>query len=142
MISGFFGEYRWLSNFYPTVVYFDGMRFRTVEHAYQAAKTDDIEKKIEIQKCGSAGEAKKIGKTVELRPNWDNERLRVMEILVRRKFSTNEYLAKKLIETGNQKLEETNTWGDTYWGVCDGTGENHLGTLIMKVRSELQEDGK
>ena len=57
---------------------------------------------------------------------------------VNAKFSTNESLKKRLLETGDEELIEGNTWNDTYWGVCKGVGLNKLGEILMRVREELK----
>ena len=57
------------------------------------------------------------------------------------KFSCNFYLLHKLLTTGDAKIVEGNTWGDTFWGVCGGVGENHLGKVLMRIRAELQNKG-
>jgi predicted NAD-dependent protein-ADP-ribosyltransferase YbiA (DUF1768 family) len=62
-----------------------------------------------------------------------------MEDLSRQKFSHPE-LRQKLLDTGSCTLVEGNTWGDTFWGVCDGVGENHLGKLLMTIRADLESD--
>ena len=136
MINEFKSEHRFLSNFWPAVVTLDDMEFPTVEHAYVAAKTLDLEKRAEIQKVSTAGQVKRLGRSIELRPDWDDVKLEVMEDLVRQKFQHPE-LAELLIATGDQELVEGNTWGDTFWGVCFDVGENHLGLILMKVRDEL-----
>ena len=58
------------------------------------------------------------------------------------KVYQNDDLADCLVDTGDQPLIEGNTWGDRFWGVCGGTGMNHLGRLLMEVREELQADYK
>lgn len=137
-ILGFFKEYRFLSNFYQlkNPIVLDSISFPTVEHVYQASKTLDLDKRMEFSLL-TAGQAKKLGQTVELRPDWESIKLDIMEALVRSKFRTNKDLADLLIQTGDVYLEETNTWNDTFWGVCNGVGENHLGKILMKVRGEL-----
>ena len=47
-----------------------------------------------------------------------------------------------LIQTGDSVLIEGNTWGDRVWGVCNGVGENRLGRILMKIRSELNQGEK
>lgn len=139
MINEFKGEYRFLSNFYACDIELDGVIYPTVEHAYQAAKTLDPEyRKLFADRKLAPGGAKRMGKQVPLRPDWDSIKLGIMESLVRQKFDT--HLALQLIETGDQQLVESNWWGDTFWGVCEGVGENHLGKILMKVRKELQEE--
>ena len=71
------------------------------------------------------------------RDNWSRIKNDVMLKLLRRKFVSGSHYATLLLDTGGAELIEGNTWGDTYWGVCDGVGENHLGKLLMLVRDEL-----
>ena len=134
-IDKFDGEYRWLSNFYPCYVSWEGLLFPTVEHAYQAAKSSDLEVWKYFQGV-DAKQAKRKGKTTKIRPDWDASKLAVMEHLLRQKFSQNDF-KQRLIETGDAELIEGNWWGDTFWGVCKGVGENHLGKLLMQIRAEL-----
>ena len=130
--------YEFLSNFYPAIVCLDGELYRTVEHAYQAAKTLDLEKRKQIQSVIKPGYAKKLGKNVVLRDNWNEMKLTAMKELLIYKFSTYE-LRIKLLATLSEELVEGNWWGDTYWGVCRGQGQNHLGRLLMEIRSEAQK---
>ena len=136
-ISKFSGTYRFLSNFFPSQMLIDGEFYDTVEHAYQAAKTDDPEKKKEIREAFSAGKAKKLGQRAELVEGWEEKKFEVMERLVREKFKQNQKIAMELAATGDKQLIEGNTWGDTIWGVCGGVGENNLGKILMRVRDEL-----
>ena len=137
MIKEFSGEYQFLSNFEPCVVYLDGMEFPTVEHAYQAAKTLDPQQKEVIQQCETASQSKRMGRRVTIRPDWEDIKLGVMEVLLVQKFKGYEHFKEALLATGNRDIEEGNWWGDTFWGVCKGEGENHLGNLLMKIRKEL-----
>jgi hypothetical protein len=139
-IFGFFEEYRFLSNFYPAKVEFDGLEYSSTEHAYQAAKTDDPAERRRIRETQKFGEAKRLGKKVKIRPDWEKVKFEVMEDLVRQKFTKHKELKEKLLETGDQYLEETNTWGDKIWGVCKGVGQNHLGKILMKIRGELRNE--
>ena len=136
MIDSFKGENRFLSNFWPAEVELDGMLFPTVEHAYVAAKTLDPEKRAEIRLVNTPGQVKRLGRTLDLRADWDEVKLGIMEGLVRQKFQHPE-LAALLLATGDQELVEGNTWDDTFWGVCFDVGCNHLGLILMKVRDEL-----
>jgi len=136
MIDSFKGENRFLSNFWPAKVVLDDMTFASVEHAYVATKTLDMLKRKEIQSVPTPGQVKRLGRTLVLRPDWDEVKLGVMEDLVRQKFQHPE-LAKLLLAAGEQELVEGNTWGDTFWGECFGSGANHLGKILMKVRDEL-----
>ena len=137
-VKGFFGPYRWLSNFYPAVTKYQFATFPTSENAYQfaKAKTATPEFMQKMIHC-SAGESKRIGQTVKLRPDWDEVRVALMFDIIYDKFNRNDDLYFKLINTGNKYLEETNDWGDQFWGVCDGYGQNMLGFVLMEVRSAL-----
>jgi N-glycosidase YbiA len=138
-IYGFFGDHRFLSNFHLCNVEFEGMCYPSSENAYMAAKTSDLNLKKVLQTM-SPKKAKSYGRTVPLRENWDSIRLEVMEKVLLVKFSTNPSLREKLLETGDKYLEETNWWKDTFWGVCNGKGENNLGKILMKVREKLRLD--
>ncbi len=137
-IKGFRGGYRWLSNFWPATVTLDGITYPTTEHAYQAAKTLDPEIRQQIAALDKPGKTKRFARKIQIRPDWDNVKLAVMEDLIRQKFNIPE-LREKLLATGDAYIEETNTWGDRFYGVSGGVGLNHLGKIIMKVRDELQK---
>lgn len=139
MINSFTGEYRFLSNFWPAEVQMYGVAYPTVEHAYQASKTNNPKLRETIRACPTPGEAKRKGKQLVIRQDWFTFRLQAMETLLRRKFSIPE-LKEKLLSTGEEDLVEGNNWGDTFWGVCLNQGENNLGKLLMKIRQELQEE--
>lgn len=136
-IDSFRGEYRWLSNFWPVDVQLDGMTFPSVEHGYVAAKTTDLARRADVQVCGSPGAAKRLGRYMPLRHDWGAVRLPVMRDLLWQKFSHQD-LRMRLMSTGDAVLVEGNTWGDTFWGVCNGLGENHLGELLMEIRDCLR----
>jgi ribA/ribD-fused uncharacterized protein len=136
-ITSFSGEYRWLSNFYRCNVILDDIIYPSVEHAYQAAKTLNLRDRELIRRKPTAGMAKRYGKIVVMRPDWNDVRLAIMEDLVRQKFLTSS-MERLLLSTGDAELIEGNYWGDTFWGVCRGVGENHLGKILMKIREELK----
>ncbi len=137
-IVEFSGANRFLSNFWPAPLDYDGIRYPTAEHAYQAAKTLDLEARARIAALPTAADAKREGKKVEMRPDWDQVKDQVMLDIVRAKFQQNPELAAKLRATGSVDLVEGNTWGDTYWGVSGGVGRNQLGKTLMTVRGEAE----
>lgn len=137
MINSFSGGYRFLSNFFFSPVVLDDIEYRTVEHAYQAAKTHDLAMRTRIRLADTPGEAKRLGRKVVLRPEWETVKLDVMYWLVQQKFS-NPALKRLLLATGEAELIEGNSWGDTFWGVSKGVGENHLGRILMRVRDALR----
>ena len=139
IIDRFMGKYWFLSNFYPAPVEMDGKIWPTVEHAYQACKTNDPVVRGRILMAAKPGTAKYLGQRVKLRQDREDMKLDVMKILVTRKFKDQE-LAKKLLATKDIQLVEGNYWGDTFWGVYNGSGENHLGKILMEVRGKLQRE--
>lgn len=142
-IVSFEGKYAFLSNFYPAKIHIENKEFGfydeypTAEHAYQASKAFMVTEKEQIKSASTPGLAKKYGKFIRMRSDWDEVKLETMEEIVRIKFEMNPDLAQLLVDTGDMKLVEGNWWHDTYWGVCNGRGHNHLGKILMKVREEL-----
>lgn len=139
MIDKFRGKYFYMSNFAPCRVEYDGIVYPTVEHAFQAAKCADPEERKIFEYVDTPAEAKKWGRQVKLREDWESVKVSIMEDLVRQKFKNTEY-RNNLISTGNEPITEGNTHGDTFWGVCWGKGENNLGKIIMKIREEILND--
>ena len=139
-IHCFRNEYRFLSNFWDAPVTYKGLTYRNAEAAFQAQKCLTEEEKVQFTTLRS-NEAKRLGRNVQLRPNWENVKLPIMEEILRAKFTQNEELKTLLLATGELVLEEGNTWGDTFWGVDAKTreGRNHLGRILMRIRKELQE---
>lgn len=134
-ISTFKGDYFFLSNFYVVPVFYQGIRFESSEAAFQAAKCPERMQDF----CGLNPQmAKRLGRRVALRPDWEEVKYNVMYQICKAKFLQNPELVKRLIETGDAELVEGNTWGDKVWGVCNGAGENHLGKVLMRIREELR----
>ena len=144
MISVFDGQYMFLSNFYNASCTFEGKIYPTVEHAFQAAKTLIPEEREEIRKAETPGKAKRMGRAVTLRPDWEEVKTDVMRECLRSKFRFAP-LAIDLINTGDEELVEGNTWHDNCWGNCtceqcaNKPGENRLGKLLMEIREELRQ---
>ena len=138
-IISFRGPYSFLSNFYQCdIILFDGL-YNSVEHAYQASKTLNVQERTDIRYASSPKKAKQLGKFVTLIDDWENKKIDIMRELITQKFSSKE-LSKKLIATGNAPIIEINWHGDKYWGVdMRGNGENNLGKLLMECRQKLIE---
>lgn len=139
-ILGFQGEYRWLSNFWPCYIIYQGMEYPSVEHAYCAAKCDEEEDRVRFQNPTdvTASQAKRRCREMKIRSDWDSIKLEIMRDLIKQKFSLrNKKLMNDLIATDDAYIEETNYWNDTFCGVCKGVGENNLGKIIMARRAEL-----
>lgn len=136
VITEFRGDNFFLSNFFVAPIFYQGVRFENNEAAFQAAKCPERMREF----CGlSPQKAKRLGRSVELRPDWEEVKYDVMYQVCKAKFLQNPDLARKLVETGDAELVEGNTWGDKVWGVCDGVGENNLGKTLMRIRDELQK---
>lgn len=142
IISQFRGENYFLSNFYPCEIEFRGILYPSVEHAYMSAKNDSLWWKSYCSDINvSAADVKTRSRSIELVENWDDNRLNLMEELLQYKFSK-EPCKSKLLNTGEAIIEEGNNWNDVYWGIClkTGLGENHLGKIIMKIRTNLRDE--
>lgn len=136
MINSFTGKYAFLSNFWNCNIHYEGIDYPSSEHAYQAAKSLDPAIRQSIARLSSAGKAKRAGMAIDLRPNWEQIKLAVMQDILEIKFQDSD-LKQRLINTGNEESIEGNTWGDIFLGVCRREGENWLGVLLMRLRERL-----
>jgi ribA/ribD-fused uncharacterized protein len=140
--KSFKGPNLFLSNFTPCSVELDGVTYPSVEHAYQAAKTTDPNiRALFLIPNLTAGKTKRMAKTLKIREDWNDIRVSVMESLLRQKFASGSEFAKKLIALEGD-IVEGNYWHDNFWGSCTcekcgNTGENTLGKLLMRLRTEL-----
>lgn len=134
-IIHFEGEYKFLSNFWRSPMKVRNYSFQNGESAFQGFK--DMKRITEFESI-KPSEAKKLGRKVKLRDDWEWIKNGIMEEVVRAKFTQNRELADKLLATENRLLVEGNWWNDRIWGVSNGTGENRLGEILMNVRLELQ----
>lgn len=128
-----------LSNFFCSPVEHEGLVYPSIEHAFQAAKTSDHYLRITIKDAKTPGEAKRMGRNLKLREDWEEVKISIMKDLLREKFSSGT-LFKRLIDTGEAILIEGNHWHDNFWGNCtcdrckDIEGQNQLGKLLMEIR--------
>ena len=142
VVDAFSGDYDFLSNFYPVNIFTEGFTFKSVEHAYQASKSNSHAdwKLIESLGADQAGKAKRLGRKFKLRRNWDLVKISLMRRFLEMKFLDPE-LREKLLATGDAELIEGNYWHDNYWGDCRCDkckhipGFNNLGKLLMRLRS-------
>ncbi len=143
-IYSFRGEYQFLSNFYPCAVEYDGLVFKSLESAFQAAKCDHPADRAQFQPLGAA-EAKRVGRSIKLRGDWERVKLPILSQLVILKFATHPALLERLLSTGDANLSEGNTWHDNFYGNCscercrDVQGQNHLGRTLMAFRDKLRK---
>lgn len=144
MITSFEGKYSFLSNFYACQTEYHNVKYPTSEHAYQAAKTANPIQKEAIRKADTPDDAKRLGRRVEIKSNWDEIKDEVMYEIVSNKFK-NKRMQAKLLATENEILVEGNYWHDNYWGSCicpkclQKPKGNVLGKILMRVRKELKE---
>jgi ribA/ribD-fused uncharacterized protein len=140
-IIEFRGEYRWLSNFAEAEVEWEGRKYPTTEHAYQAAKTTIVEEIEHVRQASTPGRARRRGQKVTMRNDWDEVKVGVMKNLLEQKFQITEY-RDLLLATGGHHLMEGNSWGDSFWGVSldTGMGTNHLGRILMDIRDQLYKE--
>ena len=146
-INKFRGKYFFLSNFYGHLVEYDGLTYKNNEAAFQSAK---VPKGKQVRSRGGQlvtrdlftdlepNEAKRLGRQVALRDDWENVKLKVMATIVTNKFK-DPALRKKLLDTGDADLVEGNTWHDQEWGAYKGVGNNYLGKILMVVREHIKE---
>jgi len=137
-IGSFFGQYRFLSNFYMVPIELGNVQYESSEHAYQAAKTKDKKMRKKIARQPTAWQAKQLGQEIELREDWEERKVEIMYRILRAKFTQHKKLKEMLLATGDAELIEGNTWQDYFWGVCQGKGKNMLGKLLMLLRIELK----
>lgn len=137
MIDKFSGDHEFLSNFYPHPFYIYGLRFATVEHAFQAYKMTNAKDARLVYEQPTPGLAKRLARSLPKRDDWEQIKNRVMYECCREKFY-DPHLGRLLQATCDEELVEGNTWGDHYWGVCKGVGQNHLGQILMRIRTELR----
>ena len=139
MIDNFRDAYAFLSNFYDVPVEYNGLCFCNSEAAFQAQKTVDETERVQFTNL-DASNAKRLGRIISLRDDWERVKIQVMYEVCYAKFIQNPRLAKWLIETGDEILVEGNTWNDKFWGVCNGEGANNLGKILIAIRTELSFD--
>lgn len=145
MIAVFEGDFEFLSNFFPSPIVHEGITYPTNEHFFQAMKTLDPLERKSVANAATPGRAKRLGRKIALRSDWEAIKSDVMLQGLRLKFA-NPVLAEKLLATGNKILVEGTTWHDNEWGDCSCDkckhipGQNKLGKLLMQVREELRNN--
>ena len=130
----FRGEYTFLSNMFPCEVLWEGKAYKSSESVYQMMKCANESDKTMFQGLNGY-QAKKMGRHVRMRRDWNEIKLGVMREVLDAKFD-NPWLAEKLMKVEGNIVED-NHWHDRYWGRCNGEGLNHLGKLLMEVRDAL-----
>ena len=129
----------YLRNDYPCDIEYQGLIFPSVEHAFQAAKTEDPDDHQEILDASSIREAKKIGRGFIIDVNdWEARKVSVMHRFIWQKFSENTILGKSLVNTYPTKIIMISE-KDSFWGMNKNmVGQNQLGEILMTVRDDLR----
>lgn len=141
IIKEFKNEYRWLSNFYPCDIEYKDIVYPSIEHFYVAMKTTDPDLRKEISLIETPGKVKRFGRKLDIRENWEDIKISIMEHALKTKFN-NPKFKKLLLDTEDDKIIEGNLWHDNFWGSCycdkcGDKGKNILGKLIMKIRKSF-----
>lgn len=137
-----FVESRWsyLSPFSAHTVRIWGETFATLEHAYHAARIKPGPERDAIKNATSPKDAWRVAQKYKndptfAVPNFDKDA--VMEELMRAKLAQHQDIADILMESGDRDLIKVYDT-DYYWGTgADGSGENRMGKIWMKLRSEI-----
>ncbi len=136
------GNYYYLSNYAACFVECFGKSWPTAEHAYQAQKFPRNKSiQFRIRRAGSPHAAKQLARMYDRfkDPCWADKKLACMETVLRAKLAQHTFIREGLLSTGNSDIVE-NSPCDTFWGSgSDWKGQNHLGKIWMKLRSELAE---
>ena len=140
MVLEFKDDYYFLSNMYPCKIIYKDIEFKSAESLFQALKSTNMEDFKKFKDLNGY-EAKKLGRQIKLREDWNEIRVNAMYNVLKLKFNQNIELGYKLKATGRRELIEGNNWNDKFWGVNlkDNKGENHLGKLLMRIREELRK---
>ena len=139
VVDDFHGQHAFLGNFFPAKVEVDGLVYANAEAAYQASKCAAPAQRRRFAELTSPTAARRLGAQVTTDADWPARRVDAMARVLRAKFA-NPDLRDQLLATGNARLVFINAWGDAFWGVCDGAGENHLGRLLEQLRAQLAGD--
>jgi ribA/ribD-fused uncharacterized protein len=140
-ILTFAPQYHFLSNAAPAPVWLDQVLYAHVDVAYQAAKSDDPDTRAWIRDAPTVRQVWWRGRTVKLPDDWDERRVAIMQKLLHQKFTQHPALQARLLATGEAVLVyESRRACDTFWGTCEGRGENILGVLLMELRTTLQRE--
>ena len=147
MPKSFSGPLAFLSNFFECRICLrpqsdhESYVFRNAEAAFQFLKAPPDSRLMAYGalRLANGPQARRIGRSLPLIPDWRTRRVAAMQAVIHAKFAQNPQLAVRLVENTPTVISEGNSWGDTFWGVdaATGRGENHLGRLLMAER-EIQ----
>jgi ribA/ribD-fused uncharacterized protein len=149
--------FRYFSHFHPSPIELDGEKWPTVEHYYQAQRSDDPAYRQAIRETASAGKVKHLSLSPDKkskgvkrswflrnnarpRADWAEVKLDIMRKADWAKFTQNAELGEILLATADAELVEDSPW-DAFWGGgADGNGFNWAGKILMEIRAKLRGD--
>lgn len=143
-IAEFTGKYEFLSNEFMSQVSFENELYPSVAHAFQAARTSDTDLRASIAKCADFPSLYALCEAIDNPPDWNKQRVLVMERLIRDKFRRSRELQRRLVDTGQKQLINTYADGSVasnlFWGIVGTKGQNQVGNLLMKVRKDVESE--
>lgn len=132
-------QWKSLSNFAIATIVVDGKEYRSVEHYFQACKSTTEWEHEMVRNAGSPAEARSLGKTVGLRPDWEDVKEDVMMAGLLAKFRQHPQLRQLLLSTGDRPVHEDSP-NDMEWGWGQGRGQDRLGKLLVRVRAIIRDE--
>ena len=134
------------SNLYKSPIEFEGQRYPTAEHAYQAGKAQKAAVRDWILAAPTPALAAMAAHglyTWDVVPNWGKIKFDRMRLVLRAKFTQHPELRTLLIQTAGKRLVEAgsvNNAVNRLWGEVNGIGQNMLGLMLMDLRSALLQE--
>jgi ribA/ribD-fused uncharacterized protein len=134
------------SNLYRREIEFEGERYQTAEHAYQAGKARKSAVRAWLMEAPSPSLLAMAAHGLyywDITPGWSQIKFNRMRSVLRAKFSQHSDLCKLLLSTKAARLVESATVDNPVnrlWGEVDGVGKNMLGKMLMELRCELAEE--
>ena len=131
------------SNLYRREIEFEGEKFATSEHAYQAGKARKPEVRKWLMEAASPALLAMAAHGLyvwDINSDWSKIKFDRMKRVLQAKFTQHEDLKQLLLSTGTARLVESATVDNAVnrlWGEVNGVGKNKLGELLMEVRAEL-----
>lgn len=134
------------SNLYRREIVFEGERFATSEHAYQAGKARKPEVRAWLMTAPSPSLLAMAAHGLyywDVAPGWSKFKFDRMRAVLRAKFDQHTDLQALLLSTGSARLVESATVDNEVnrlWGEVNGQGRNMLGEMLMELRELLRSE--
>ena len=131
------------SNLYKSPIDFEGRKFPTAEHAYQAGKARKPKVREWILAAPSPSLAAMAAHGLfiwDVVSDWNEIKFDRMRRVLFAKFTQHPNLRELLLQTGDKRLVEAGTVNNSVnrlWGEVNGVGQNMLGLMLMELRKTL-----